>query len=169
MAAISDAFLHKIVDLDVLAKYTMSLLIADVFLPMTDPTYNDALAVLNHDLPDDLHRSLWEDTHFQLAHGRVVSSLAAFHHQVREHHPLRLQELTQFGPKAFSAGINLDLHRVATLASVTHLWFGVCTSQLVGVRFLAIHRLLELSTLWNIPASVRSSAEPDNHWIDSLP
>ena len=106
-----------------------------------------------------------QDMYFLLAQDRVLSSVAAFRHRVHEHNPLLPQHLEQFGPRFFVTGINLDPNRVSTLASVDHCWFHVCTSRLIHVQFLSLCRMIQLSTRWNIPASVRSLAEDERYLL----
>ena len=139
--------------------------IPDVFLPLDDPTYNDFLTADNYGPSEDPHQLLMQDTDLLLAHDRVMSSVAAFRHRVHEQNPLLLQYVEQFGPKLFVTGINLDPNRVSILASVNHFWFHVCTSRLIHVQFLALYRMIQLSTRWNIPASVRSLAGEERYLL----
>ena len=104
---------------------------------------------------DPLQLSM-NDTDFLLAHDRVISSLAAFRHRVHEINPLLLQQIEQFGPRFFVTGINLNPGRVANLASVSLCWFQACLTGFRTFQFLAVHRMIQLSTRWNIPASVRT-------------
>ena len=149
-------FLHKVFLYDALAPYKMSFFIPDVCLPLDDPTFNDILNHDNYDPGEDPLQLLMNDTDFLLAHDRVISSLAAFRHRVHESNPMLLQRIEQFGPRFFVAGINLNPGQVADLASVSLFWFQSCLSGFRGFQFLALYRMVQLSTRWNIPASVRT-------------
>ena len=156
MEAFIEMFLHNVFLHDALASYKMSFFIPDVFSPLDDPTFND---ILNHDNlepgEDPLQLSM-NDTDFLLAHDRVITSLAAFRHRVHESNPVLLQHIEQFGPRFFVTGINLNPGRVADLASVNLGWFHACLSGFRSFQFLAFYRMIQLSTRWNIPASVRT-------------
>ena len=156
MDAPTDGFLNNVLSRDVFVRCKMSFLIPDVFLPLDDPMYNDILNHDNYDPEEDLLQLLMQDTDLLLAHDRVISSLAAFRHRVHGSNPLLLQSIEQFGPRLFVTGTNLDPNRVMTLASINHFWFHVCISQLMNVQLLALHRMIHLSTRWNMPASVRA-------------
>ena len=128
MEAFTELFLHKVFLHDALAPYKMSFLIPDVFLPLDDPTFNDILNHDNYDPGEDPFQWLMNDTDFLLAQDRVTSSLAAFRHR----------------------------SRVTNLASVSSFWFQSCLSSFRDSQFLALYRMAQISTRWNIPASVRT-------------
>ena len=156
MEAFTELFLHKVFLHGALAPYKMSFLIRDVFLPLDDPTFNDILNHDNYDPGEDPFHCLVNDTDFLLAEDRVISSLAAFRHRVQEGNPMLLQLLEQFGPRVFVTGINLNPSRVTNLASVSSFWFQSCLSSFRDFQFLALYRMVQISTRWNIPASVRT-------------
>ena len=156
MEAFTEVFLHKVFLHDALAPHKMSFFIPDVFLPLDDPTINDILNHDNFDPGEDPLQLSMNDTDFLLAHDRVISSLAAFRHRVHESNPMLLQRIEQFGPRFFVTGINLNPGRVADLASVSLFWFQSCLSGFRTFQFLALYRMVQLYTRWNIPASVRT-------------
>ena len=149
-------FLHKVFLYGALAPYKMSFFVPDVFLPLDDPTFNDIRNHDNYDPGEDPLQLLMNDTDFLLAHDRVISSLAAFRHRVHESNPMLLQRIEQFGPRFFVTDINLNPGRVTDLASVSFFWFQSCLSGFRGFQFLALYRMVQLSTRWNIPASART-------------
>ena len=157
METVTEAFLYKVFLYDVFAPCRMSFLIPDVFLPLDDPTFNDILNNDNYDPEEDSFQLLMEDTNFLLAHDRVISSLAAFRHRAHGSNSMLLQTIEQFGPRLFVTGINLSPNRVANLASVNLFWFLSCVGFL-DIQFLALHRMIQLSIRWNIPASVGTLA-----------